>query len=241
MSDGPQPQQSWSVRGLALVCGTALVLTGCSDAPNEVANIVPDPPLSGFVSVECNGAKAGGWATDVDVSHGMRSYVITTFTAVQSCSYEEEGNTTDPDTLLRNHVNTVMVRSGSKLLEGYVWSWDTANDLAAIMLREKLERLEDAPPPSVGDRVAVLRSPGAPGEERVWGRLKRADREALVTTSELEREDAGWPLLDAEGRVVGVIVADDQRARVFAAPLPLLCRQLVDCSDTPAANWPDWP
>lgn len=208
------------------------MIAGCAD--------IIDSPLSGIVSVECDNAKAGGWSTDIEDDDGWHSYVITTYTVVEAC-FDESGYTTDPDILLRNHVNTVMVRSGSKLLEGLVWSWDPANDLAAILLREELENLEDGPPPSVGDRVAVLRSPGGPKEAKVWGKLTRADREALVPTTALDGRDAGGPLLDGDGRVVGVIVVDEERGRVFAAPLPLLCQWLVDCSEVPSANWPDWP
>lgn len=218
---------------IALLCSTALGLTGCSD--------VLDSPLSGFVSVECEHAKGGGWANDVELIDGMRAYVVTTYTVVEACTTDESGDTVDPDVLLRNHVNTVMVRSGSKLLEGVLWTWDPANDLASIWLREELEPFEDAPPPSVGDRVAVLRNPGAPGETKVWGKLTRADREALVPTIALDANDAGGPLLDSEGRVIGVIIVDDEQGRLFGAPLPILCQWLLDCSDNPSATWPDWP
>lgn len=218
---------------IGLLCATALALAGCSD--------LLEPPLRAVVSVECDQARGGGWATDVEDDVGWHSYVITTYTVVEACLFDESGDTTDPDILLRNHVNTVTVASGSKLLEGLVWSWDPANDLAAILLREELENLEDAPPPSVGDKVAVLRNPGGHKETKVWGTLTRADREALVPTTALDGGDAGGPLLDVDGRVVGVIVVDEEEGRLFAAPLPVLCQQLLDCSDVPSANWPDWP
>ena len=216
---------------LGLLCAVALGLIGCSNPLSA--------PYGAIVSVECEQAKGAGWATDVEDTDGWHSYVITSYTVVEACTSDESGDTTDPEILLRNDVNTVNVRSGTALLEGHVWTWDSASDLAAVLLREELDNLEDGSPPSVGDEVALIKRPGKPDERKVWGTLARADREALIPTISLSRDDAGGPLLDSDGAVVGTVVLDEDR--VFGAPLHVLCQWLLDCSEVPCATWPDWP
>lgn len=185
--------------------------------------------LPAVVTIHCGGDKGTGWATDVVDSDGWHSYVITSYHLVGACVGDDSG-TLDAEGIVRNRIGLVRVRAGSRDLLGHVWTWDSSDDLAAVVLRESLDTLADGAPPQVGDRVAI---------DTRDGTLTRADREALLTTVPLTWPERGAPVLDADGDVIGTVVVEDGALRAIA--LPLLCRSLLDCAGFPEASWPGWP
>jgi S1-C subfamily serine protease len=153
--------------------------------------------------------------------------------------FEGSGFTIEPGTVVTNaHVvagaDRVEVRlPDGPLLAAEVVSFDPDRDLAVLRVgdlpQEPLERATG----EVGDVGVVIGYPGgqdtprvAPVEVRdkrtalgrdIYGR-ERTERQVLFSAADLQQGDSGSPVIDVEGRVIGVTfaISPDQPTSAFA-------------------------
>jgi S1-C subfamily serine protease len=156
--------------------------------------------------------------------------------------YEGSGFAAGPDTIVTNaHVvagsDTVQVkRPDGEIREATVVAFDGGRDLAVLEVpdlgQEPLERAEA----ELGGDGVVIGYPGGQDTPRVAparvqdrrsaiGRdiyaRERTEREVLFLSADLQQGDSGSPVIDAEGRVTGVVfaISPDQPTSSFALDL----------------------
>ena len=118
---------------------------------------------------------------------------------------------------------------------GDVYSWDIENDLAIITIPFDLDPLPTAGPPKKGHWVMAVGNPPSSGLDSVtFGRVSNYSEFEIVTDAAINPGNSGGPLINAEGRVVGVNTAKSADPGVdnvgYAGALRLLCYELIDCS-----------
>jgi serine protease Do len=83
----------------------------------------------------------------------------------------------------------------------------------------------------VGDPVVVIGTPYGLEASATTGVISRIERDAIQTDAAANPGNSGGPMLDREGRVIGVV---SYRIRAsqgvnFAVPIRDVCRRLIDC------------
>ena len=159
--------------------------------------------------------------------YGYDSFLITNFHVVESSSYSlYEGSGRQVELYRDDHAAT-----------GRLWSWDEEHDLALVVFRGAdlgaPPILDWAPryAPEVGDPVAAVGSPFGVGLTISEGRLTGIRGAEYQTSAPINPGNSGGPLVDAQGRVVGVttwkFVGGDDVA--FAVDIHDVCATILNC------------
>ena len=124
---------------------------------------------------------------------------------------------------------------------GEVRSTDYPNDLAIITIDFDIDALPTAGPPKKGHWVMAVGNPNASGIDTVtFGQVSNYFDFLIVTDAAINPGNSGGPLINAEGRVVGVSTAKSAEDNVdnvgYAGALRLLCDKLIDCN---SGQWLD--
>lgn len=116
---------------------------------------------------------------------------------------------------------------------GDVYSWDVENDLAIITVPFRLDPLPTAGPPKKGHWVMAVGNPASGLDSVTFGRVSNYENFQIVTDAAINPGNSGGPLINAEGRVVGVntekLIGADVDNIGIAGALRLLCDNLIDC------------
>jgi len=225
--------QSSSTSGKVVCCVFLMVslLTGCaSNMP-----LIPTPSAS---EETVGGILSGGELSESEWQEVLSKAKPSVFMVkVETCEYEATGSGffVDDVFLTNRHVvedaSTVLLESASGIeLEVESWGYTEDVDLAWIKVEADSPRLELASKDVVsGDLVANLGFPlgGKLTEER--GRVVKlvdiqfpgyAEADLVGVTSLALPGNSGGPLLDRNGNVIGVVVAQDRNeSLILAVPL----------------------
>jgi len=247
------------VRHLIAVAGAALAFVPLVSSPSLAASALtasatvdprapydpsaPPERLTDFaarinksmVTVYCGSSLGSGWASEIKLDEaaqasGYRSYIITNHHVIERCTSSSS--------------RYIEVRQGSIKYPAYVYSWDSQNDLAALMTTADLPQLQwsRVPRPMPGQWVAAFGSPFGLAGSITTGIVSYVEDASLTSTAPINPGNSGGPLVDNKGRVLGVNTATLDGANGFGIVVgaPLLCEHVVNCYD-PTTIWQDGP
>jgi S1-C subfamily serine protease len=141
----------------------------------------------------------------------------------------------------------ITLRKNGEDLPAELFTWDDATGLALLAVgRPDLPALpfvDDPASVQPGDRAFVVSGLGATGASISQGTIADAANNAIQHDAGVGAAHRGGPLIDADGRVIGVAsrtyapLGFDPLAVFFAAPIRLACETVIRCPDgnvTPA-------
>jgi S1-C subfamily serine protease len=131
----------------------------------------------------------------------------------------------------------VRVKIGSADVRGSVYIWDVNHDLALVTINTPNLPLLDwaKEDPAVGSRAwTIAASPGRYKAEAARGLVLDVSDDALLTDAAVPSQAAGGPLLNKDGKVIGVLslhYAPDGYlpAAGWAVPVRFTCRRVLKC------------
>jgi S1-C subfamily serine protease len=141
----------------------------------------------------------------------------------------------------------IAVRKGDEELEATLFTWDEGRDLALLAVARPnlpaLSFVEDPGSVRTGDRVFVVSGLGigSGGASIAQGTVADVAGNAIQHDAGVGAAHRGGPLLDADGRVIGVASRNyaplgfDPLAVFFSPPIALACENVIRCPDGAAA------
>jgi S1-C subfamily serine protease len=164
-------------------------------------------------------------------STGQQTLLLTSYTTVAAAT--------------RKPGPALFVRHGNNDQAATVYTWDTGNDLALIILSQgNLPTLSfTSSPPKVGERVFAVSGLGANGAAITQGFVADVSANGIQHDAKTGTQFQGGPLLNSEGKVVGILsrtysplgfpVSDVW----FAIPPANACQRVLQCPNgTPAQS-----
>lgn len=132
---------------------------------------------------------------------------------------------------------SVRIKVGAADVRGGVYIWDVDHDLALVTINvPNLPLLDWAnQDPAVGSRAwAVAASPGHYAAEAARGLVLDVSDDALFTDAAVPSQAAGGPLLNKDGKVIGVLSFHYAPngylpAGGWAVPVRFACRRVLKC------------
>ncbi|MDQ4149759.1 MAG: serine protease, partial [Actinomycetota bacterium] len=192
---------------------------GLPDPEQVIRNI--EPSLAGVEGVDPGGAPVSG-SGFVFNNAGEESWVLTNYRLVAGALGEFQ---------------TVGIRIGDVELPSAVYSTDPVRDLALVIYKgggvRPLRFSSEAP--KVGDPVWAAVAPRRAAPARaVRGTVTEVGATSISTDLDLPPNFSGGPLIDQQGRVVGVLtsntsVVPDKPGGRQATPIDLACVEVVRC------------
>lgn len=135
----------------------------------------------------------------------------------------------------------ITLHKGGDSITAELFTWDDATGLALLRVdRPSLPSLpfvEDPSTVEAGDRVFVVSGLGATGASISQGTVADAAANAIQHDAGVGAAHRGGPLLDADGRVIGIASRTfspsgfDPLAVFFAPPIRLACETVIACPD----------
>lgn len=194
-------------------------------APRDIGSLIDDIQAS-TVSVMCRVGKDGyslgtGWAIDPSLLtvKSNKTTIMTNHHVIDTC-IDDKG------------VVTVAKLSG-KEQPAEILTYDKKNDLAVLETKIKLAPLdlsENAPWP--GYWVMALGSAAAYEGSVAFGSVLNVTNEDVLITNNISEGNSGGPLVDNEGKVIGIVTwGMDYRKEQFngARSLDVFCIKLLKC------------
>ncbi|WP_460790942.1 S1C family serine protease [Microbacterium lacusdiani] len=177
-----------------------------------------DASLTSIVTVRCGNGAGTGFAYNATPPDGYSSVILTNHHVIESCTFDEDRV-------------VILVRSDQTEVEGYVWGWDAKNDLATISTSAKLPPLSDARDAQIGDPVIAIGSPlGLLPNSVTRGIISNVYPDAYQTDTAVNHGNSGGPLLDRDGRVLGVVTLGlDREGLNIAVRTTKFCDQILQC------------
>lgn len=173
--------------------------------------------IPSVVTVECGQYQGTGFSYDVEPAAGYASVIVTNFHVIEECTFLESGQV------------SVFSEDGQSI-GATLWNWDEYNDLAIIMIDTALPTLLDAPEGSIGDQVVAVGSPMGFSGTITTGIISQIYEDAYQTDAAINPGNSGGPLLDMQGRLLGVTTGGYGREGLnIAFRQQLLCLELVMC------------
>jgi S1-C subfamily serine protease len=184
-------------------------------------------PSVWFVStLDETGAPSVGSAFVV-FADSEQSYLLTSFQVVRAATVQPGPG--------------VLLRKGDIEIEADVFTWDEGRDLALLTIatggQPPLSFVEDPATVQPGDRVFAVSGLGASGASVSQGTIADAAGNAIQHDAGVGAAHRGGPLLDADGRVIGVAsrvyapLGFDPLAVFFSPPIRLACETVITCPD----------
>ena len=153
-------------------------------------NAVVEEVRRSVVTVRCGDSLGSGFALTSDLEKGYDTAIITNHHVVEECTFTDGPNSS--------------ISQGSKTYKAKLWSWDPDRDLALLFMTGELKRLVAAPEASVGDPVIAIGSPFGLEGSVTTGIVSRIEDDWYQTSALINPGNSGGPLLDREGRVLGI-------------------------------------
>lgn len=188
-------------------------------------------PSTWFVSTLDNTGGPSVGSAFVVFADAERSFLLTSFDVVRAATAEPAPG--------------VLLRKGDEELQAEVFTWDEARDMALLAIAKPslpaLPFVDDAGSVATGDRVFALSGLGANGASISQGTVTDVAGNAIQHDTGIGAAHRGGPLLDADGRVIGVAsrrfapLGFDPLAVFFAPPIGLACESVIRCPDGNAA------
>jgi S1-C subfamily serine protease len=202
--------------------------TGPADPTKQLVQTAA-PAIVGINGLDSSGSKASGTGFVVN-STDDGTWVLTNYSLVAGVK----------------EFSDLSVRHRNSDLVGEVYESDPGRDLALVIYRvpaERSLRLSRLVAPKEGDQVwAVGYVRGNPFAEGIAGKLTSVSSGSLGLDIEVPASYLGGPLLDADGRVVGVLTKSGSgtstatpaagAAKGQATPIDLACSRVLRCPST---------
>ena len=153
-------------------------------------NAVVQEVRRSVVTVECGDSLGSGFALPSDLADGYDTAIITNHHVVEECTFSDGPKSS--------------ISQGSKTHKAKLWSWDPDRDLALLFIKGDLKRLVAAPEAQVGDPVVAIGSPFGLEGSVTTGIVSRIEDDWYQTSALINPGNSGGPLLDREGRVLGI-------------------------------------
>lgn len=125
----------------------------------------------------------------------------------------------------------VSVSVGDTVDAARLSNWDGRNDLALLFIRRSLPALEEGRVPAAGDPVVAIGSPFGLAGSVTTGVVSNVYARYLQTDAAINPGNSGGPLLDRDGRVVGVnTLGGLAEGTNFSVRTKVWCLQLLRCN-----------
>ena len=146
-----------------------------------------------------------------------------------------------PTTLITNHhVIEDCIPAGGKLTVAELYKkevpaeivkWDKKNDLAVLATGLKLKTLQLSEfDPWPGYWVMALGSADGYEGSVAFGSVLNSNVDEILITANISGGNSGGPLVDNEGRVVGIVTwASTKEQYNGAVSLNMMCRKIIEC------------
>jgi len=160
------------------------------EAKSIDTNAVVEEVRRSVVTVMCGDALGSGFAMPATLAGGYETAIITNHHVVEECTF-----TGGP---------SVSISQGNKTHKAKLWSWDAKNDVALVFMKGELKRLVAAPEAQVGDPVIAIGSPFGLEGSVTTEIVSRIEDDWYQTSALINPGNSGGPLLDRDGRVLGI-------------------------------------
>lgn len=189
--------------------------TPASDQQLSVADIY-DAAIPSVVTIECLASQGTGFAYEITPPAGFATVLVTNHHVISSC------NTFGTEVVLRAPQIGEFV--------GEVFSWDEPNDLAFIVTTAELPPIVAAADARIGDAVIAIGSPFGLEGTLTQGIISNFTDREYQTDAAINPGNSGGPLLDLQGRVLGVnTFKRGGEGLGFAHRISLACQRLAVC------------
>jgi len=218
---------------LARIEVSAVVANPNSDAPERL-RIVPEDhaasdellsvadvyesAIRSVVTIECRMSQGAGFAYGVAPPAGYATVLVTNHHVINDCATSG---------------SQVVVR-GQEIGEvvGDVFAWDALNDLAFIVTKTEMPAIELASDARIGDGVIAIGSPFGLEGTLTQGVISNFTERHYQTDAAINPGNSGGPLLDLQGRVLGVNTwKRDGEGIGIAHRISLLCEKIAMCAE----------
>ena len=218
--------------------GAGVTGTGTSAPATQVSRLLAEvgPSLAVVEGTDASGAATSGSGFVLN-STATQSWILTSYALVAGAVLAA-GSAPSPVTPTASApaAPTVSVNIGSADHVGTVYSWDATNNLALIIVGvgniPSLAFSSEVPAPGL-DVWAVTPSTGPYGATAAGGRLVSTSAQEVTSDVVVGARAAGGPLVDQEGKVLGVLasgtVAGAPVSPGSAVRVRLACIQVVVC------------
>ena len=206
---------------LGLVAGTLLFSSSRSDQvavnlfaiPSDIEGLVSQTRDAVF-EVRCGEMSGSGWPLTFD----NETYVVTNHHVIQPCLEQ---------------ARSVTLRQVTQVSDGEILKYDEVSDLAILRSSREIEGLPTAGMPKIGQWVMVVGNPLGFDRSANFGSISNVQASQIIFDAPINPGNSGGPLVDADGRVVGVAtwVATGAENIGIAIPLKQLCVSLFSCED----------
>ena len=167
------------------------------------------------VGILCGNDLGSGWPLEV----GSQTIIVTNHHVVESCKDGASDN--------------VAIDVEGREALATVDYWDEENDLAILSTSEPLTGLPTAGPPKIGHWVMAVGNPFGLNRSVNFGTVSNLDSSRIITDAAINPGNSGGPLLNAEGKVVGVnaaaVTGSDNVG--IAMLLKQLCESMLQCEN----------
>lgn len=220
------------------LAGAGVTGTGTSAPATQVNRLLAEvgPSLAVVEGTDANGAATSGSGFVLN-STPSQSWILTSYDLVAGAVLAaQSAPPAVTPTALAPAAPTVSVNIGSADHVGTVYSWDATNDLALIIVAvgniPSLAFSSEVPAPGL-NVWAVSPSTGPYGATAAGGRLVRVGAQDVTSDVVVGARSAGGPLVDREGKVLGVMAAGAPGTPAAspgnAVRVRLACIQVVVC------------
>ena len=175
------------------------------------------------VTLYCGKTPVSAWAADIKISDeaasaGYKTYLITTYSAMSSCMYEGK--------------RFVEMRHRGMESLAYVWAWDKGTGLAAVYTNQVITPLKwfGMPRPVTGAWVGAVGSSNGSGVTFSTGSVTSVGLRSFESSVSIGQSSSGGPVVDNQGRIVGMSTTESSGRNNYVAGTPLLCVDLINCS-----------
>lgn len=191
--------------------------------PTRLTDFVEEVNRS-VVTVLCGRGLGSGWAaatrlSDEQVASGYKRYIVTNFHVIRDCTYAGS--------------QYIEIQQNGIKYPARVWGWDSNLDLASVLTTAEIPVLgwNPAPRPRVGQWVAAFGSPFGLAGSATFGYVSYVGRTDLISSAPINPGNSGGPLVDNQGRVVGVNTAgiEGSNSVGIVQGTPLMCQSTHVC------------
>lgn len=185
------------VTGLALFVAGYFISALINGQPNypDVAAKARDS----VVEVACGNAMGAGVAVNMPLPDPFKTGIISAAHIFTTCS---EGDETILVTYKGTDYKGKLARKDPAI--GSVRDYENPADLALILLRESIPKLDPAPEARQGDWVLVMGHPWSRSYYATTGIVSDSDSDAYFTDASANEGNSGGPMLDSHARVLGI-------------------------------------
>jgi S1-C subfamily serine protease len=179
-----------SLQGARQIALRAQSAVDSLEAQSLDTNAVVEEVRRSVVTVKCGDSLGSGFALWSDLAEGYDTAIITNHHVIEECTFTDGPKAS--------------ISQGSKTHKARLWSWDPDQDLALLFMKGELKRLVEAPEARVGDPVLAIGSPFGLEGSVTTGIVSRIEDDWYQTSALINPGNSGGPLLDREGRVLGI-------------------------------------